>query len=86
MNQNLWVKLILKMKKQTITIIITLILLLITVGYIVDDKIIKPHYQEQGAIAMRNQIALSQTQTGNILIVNQNNLTIRNIQEICQSK
>ena len=71
------------MKTQTKIIIGTIIVILILGGYILDDKVIKPHYQEQGAIAMRNQIAISQTQTGDILIVNEDNLTTININEIC---
>jgi len=73
------------MENKTKIIITTIILILILGGYIINDKIIKPYYQKQGAIIMQNQIALSQTQTGNIWLINQNNLTTRNIQEICQS-
>ena len=71
------------MKTQTKLIFTAIIVILILGGYIIDDKIIKPYYQTQGATAMRNQIALSQTQTGNILIVNENNLTTININDIC---
>jgi len=71
------------MENKTKIILGTIIVILILGGYILNDKIIKPHYQEQGAITMRNQIAVSQTQTGDILIVNGENLTTINIQEIC---
>ena len=71
------------MENKTKIILGTIIVILLLGGYILNDKIIKPHYQEQGAVFMQNQIALTQTQTGNILIVNENNLTTINIQEIC---
>ena len=71
------------MENKTKLIFTAIIVILILGGYILNDKIIKPHYQEQGAIAMQNQIAISQTQTGNILIVDGNNLTTININEIC---
>ena len=74
----------LETRKYKIVVAITIILLLIGVGYIANDKLIKPYYQNQGAIAMTNQIAISQTQTGDILLVDQGNLTTRNINQLCQ--
>jgi len=47
------------MKKQTKILIIALILLIVLGGYILNDKIIKPYYQQQGeinlAVRMNNQ-------------------------------
>ena len=62
---------------------ILLIALFVLGGYVINDKIVRPYNQTQGAITMRDQIAISQAQTGDILIVNGNNLTTMNIQEIC---
>ncbi len=74
------------MKKQTIILIVVLILLLILVGYILDDKIIRPYYQEQGILIIINEINTK----GNIpVFFNENNTTgVRwiSIQQICNQR
>ncbi len=71
------------MDKLKLILILTIIILLVLGGYVLNDKVVKPYYENQGAIIMRNQIAITQTQTGDILLVKDNNLTSLNINDIC---
>ena len=71
------------MKKQTIILIVALILLLVLVGYIINDKIIRPYYQEQGILIVVNEINAKGTVP---VFFDENNTTgIRwiSIQQIC---
>ena len=70
------------MDKLKLILILTIIILLVLGGYVLNDKVVKPYYENQGAIIMRNQIAITQTQTGDILLVKDNNLTSLNINNI----
>ena len=69
-----------KMKTQTKIIIGAILVILILGGYILDDKVIKPHYQEQGIAAVINQI----NSNGNIPIINNGTVQWIGLQQICQ--
>ncbi len=67
------------MENKTKIIIGTIIVILILGGYILNDKVVSPYYQQQGINAAIIQI----NSNGNIPILNNGSVSWISIQEIC---
>lgn len=70
------------MKTQTGILIIALILILILGIYILNDKIIRPIYQQQGI----NAVIININQRGEIPILNNETINWIPIQQICNQR